>query len=74
MDDDWEKRLMDLDDYMHPLAEPGMDDEWLAQPVIEDEGDDSWVLLPEDDQEEEFYVQLEEKDLSCCHEEWEDYC
>ena len=39
----------------------------------EDEDDEFLLPLENNKDEEEFYV-LSEQELSCCHEEWEDYC
>ena len=39
----------------------------------DDDYDDEFFSQPQEDQDEEFYV-FEPKDLSCCYEEWEDYC
>ena len=50
-----------------------IDPPWDNGDVSDDSYDDEFFLQPQNDQSEEFYV-LEPKDLSCCYEEWEDYC
>ena len=48
--------------------------DWMLEDnPCDDDDDDSFVLLPEEQDEEEFYC-IDESELSCCHEEWEDYC
>jgi len=50
-----------------------IDSPWDTGDVSDDGYDDEFFSQPQNDQSEEFYV-LEPKDLSCCYEEWEDYC
>jgi len=77
MDDD----LPVVDGFLYPLTpevtDDGMDDGWLGAPITEDDDDDddSWVIepYPNSDDEEEFY-ELTPQELSCCWEEWEEYC
>ena len=48
--------------------------DWMLEDNgIDDVDDDSFVPLPQEQDEEEFYY-VDERELSCCHEEWEDYC
>ena len=50
-----------------------MDSPWGNGEEDDDGYDDEPVSQPWNREDEEYYV-VDERELSCCHEEWEDYC